>query len=47
VCAPRWQEACEAGVAPPVILAATHELTLEWCDRDALLDHAADPAGSG
>jgi uncharacterized protein (DUF2237 family) len=47
LCAPRWQEAYEAGLAPPVILAATHELTLEWCDRAALLDHAADAAGSG
>jgi len=42
VCAPRWQEAFEAGRAPGVILAATHELTLEWCDRDALLEHAED-----
>src|SRR5262245_20565347 len=24
VCAPRWQEAYEAGAAPPVYLAATH-----------------------
>ncbi|MCS6781443.1 MAG: DUF2237 domain-containing protein [Geminicoccaceae bacterium] len=24
LCAPRWLEACEAGVAPPVILEATH-----------------------
>ncbi len=43
LCAPRWQEAYEAGMAPRVVLAATHELTLEWCDRDALLEHAADP----
>ena len=42
LCAPRWQEAFEAGQAPQVILAATHELTLEWCDRDALLAHALD-----
>ena len=42
LCAPRWQEAFEAGHAPQVILAATHELTLEWCDRDALLAHAMD-----
>ena len=46
LCAPRWQEAYEAGLAPPVVLAATHELTLEWCDRAALLAHAADAAGS-
>lgn len=46
LCAPRWQEAYEAGLAPPVVLAATHELTLEWCDRAALVAHAADAAGS-
>ncbi len=46
LCAPRWQEAYEAGMAPQVVLAATHELTLEWCDRDALVAHAVDaPAG--
>ena len=43
LCAPRWQEAFEAGQAPKVVLAATHELTLEWCDRDALIAHAVDP----
>ena len=42
LCAPRWQEAFEAGRAPQVVLAATHELTLEWCDRAALLAHALD-----
>jgi len=42
LCAPRWQEAFEAGVAPQVVLAATHESTLEWCDRDALMAHAVD-----
>jgi uncharacterized protein (DUF2237 family) len=46
LCAARWQEAYEAGVAPQVILAATHELTLEWCDRAALVAHAADAAGA-
>jgi len=47
LCAPRWQEAYEAGMAPQVNLAATHELTLEWCDRAALLEYAIDAAGSG
>lgn len=42
LCAPRWQEAYEAGFAPQVVLAATHELTTEWCDRDALFAHAID-----
>ncbi len=47
LCAARWQEAYDAGMAPQVILAATHELTLEWCDRAALLEYAVDAAGSG
>jgi uncharacterized protein len=42
LCAPRWQEAADAGNAPRVVLAATHELTVEWCDRAALIEHAAD-----
>ncbi len=29
LCAARWLEAFEAGVAPPVVLAATHESALE------------------
>lgn len=42
LCAPRWQEAYEAGMAPRVVLSATHELTLEWCDRTALFALAID-----
>jgi len=37
----RWQEAYEAGVAPPVRLEATHARTLEWCSLSALQAHAA------
>ena len=29
LCASRWREAFEAGVAPPVMLSATHEKALE------------------
>ena len=36
LCAPRWQEAHEAGMAPQVLLAATHILSLEWVDAEAL-----------
>ena len=32
LCASRWAEAREAGVAPPVVLEATHARTLEWVD---------------
>ncbi|GAB2993468.1 DUF2237 domain-containing protein [Amycolatopsis acidiphila] len=42
ICAARWQEAYEAGVAPPVLLAATHARALEVVDLDALREHAAD-----
>ena len=42
LCAPRWQEALEAGAAPKVVLAATHILTLEWCGLADLTAHAVD-----
>ena len=31
LCAPRWQEAFEAGQAPRVVLRATHEGALAFC----------------
>lgn len=40
LCAARWQEACDAGLAPPVILEATHEDTLRIVDLDDLREHA-------
>ena len=40
LCASRWQEALEAGVAPPVRLAATHVATLEWIRLEDLRAHA-------
>ena len=40
LCAPRWQEALEAGVAPPVVLEATHLQALEWVQLDDLRRHA-------
>jgi len=42
LCAARWQEALDADVAPPVILAATHESASEIVDREDLLRHALD-----
>jgi len=42
LCASRWQEAFEAGAAPPVHLAATHARAIEWCSLEALTAHAAD-----
>lgn len=40
VCVARWREAFDAGVAPPVILTATHEETLAVVTLDALKRHA-------
>jgi uncharacterized protein (DUF2237 family) len=40
LCALRWQEALEAGLAPPVILAATHIAALEFVDLADLKAHA-------
>lgn len=42
VCAGTWREAYEAGVAPPVVLAATHEETLAVVPLVALKEHALD-----
>lgn len=42
VCAARWKEAYDAGCAPPVVLAATHEAATEIVERQVLLAHAAD-----
>jgi len=36
LCASRWKEAFEAGVAPPIILQATHEKALEFVTLDEL-----------
>lgn len=40
LCAPRWQEALEAGMAPKVVLSATHILSLEWTSMKDLEAHA-------
>lgn len=42
LCAERWQEALEAGVAPPVVLAATHERALEVVSLSDLKANAAE-----
>jgi uncharacterized protein (DUF2237 family) len=42
VCAARWREAFEAGVAPPVVLQATHEETLAVIPLADLRRHALD-----
>ncbi|MBV6633967.1 MAG: DUF2237 domain-containing protein [Alphaproteobacteria bacterium] len=42
LCAARWLQAHEAGMAPKVHLAATHAKTLEIVPLDALKAHAVD-----
>jgi uncharacterized protein len=40
LCAPRWQEALEAGAAPAVVLSSTHLRSLEWVTLSDLRAHA-------
>jgi uncharacterized protein (DUF2237 family) len=42
LCVERWQEALEAGVAPPVILDATHISALEFVSLEELQAHAVE-----
>ena len=44
LCASRWKEAYEAGAAPGVHLAATHQRALDVIDMDLLLEFAVDTA---
>ena len=41
LCVSRWKEALDAGVAPPVLLAATHEKALEVVTLEQLHAHAS------
>jgi len=40
LCAPRWKEALDAGMAPQLVLEATHEETLAIVPLGVLKDHA-------
>lgn len=42
LCVLRWKEAFDAGVAPQVVLEATHMAALEFVDLEQLQQHAAD-----
>ena len=44
LCVERWKEALDAGVAPPVVLEATHMSAVEFVSLDDLRAHAL-PAG--
>jgi uncharacterized protein (DUF2237 family) len=41
LCAPRWKEALDAGMAPQVVLECTHEETLAIVPLGVLKDYAA------
>jgi uncharacterized protein (DUF2237 family) len=42
LCASRWKEALDAGVAPPVFLSATHASVLEYVSLEDLRKNALD-----
>lgn len=43
LCALRWKEALDAGVAPPVILSSTHASAVEYVSLNELKANAVDP----
>jgi len=42
LCAPRWQEALEAGQPPRIVLQATEQRALAYCELADLKRHAID-----
>jgi uncharacterized protein (DUF2237 family) len=44
LCASRWKEALDHGVAPAIVLSATNEAVLDYVDLDDLLKYAVDNA---
>jgi uncharacterized protein len=42
LCVSRWKEALDAGVAPPVVLSATHEAALKVVALEVFQEHAID-----
>lgn len=44
LCVSRWLEAEKAGVAPLVVLEATHEIALEYTELDTLVKYAYIPS---
>ncbi|HEY9296101.1 DUF2237 domain-containing protein [Microcoleus sp. FACHB-672] len=42
LCASRWKEALDAGVAPPVVLPATHASALEYASLSELKQNALE-----
>jgi uncharacterized protein (DUF2237 family) len=46
LCAQRWLDAFEAGVAPPVVLESTHEQALDLIPLTLLQQHALSPSAA-
>lgn len=46
LCATRWKEAWEHDEAPPVILEATHQRTLDIISLETLLEYATEMPGN-
>ncbi len=44
LCASRWKQALDDGMAPPVVLTATHASALEYVSLAELQQHAVNPA---
>jgi uncharacterized protein (DUF2237 family) len=42
LCAARWKEALDAGVAPPVVLTATQQSALRYVTLEELVRHSVD-----
>ncbi len=47
LCAERWKDALAAGVAPPVLLAATHRDALNFVTIEALRIYSSTPPAGG
>jgi len=47
LCVQRWKEALEAGVAPPVVVDATHMSALEFVSLEDLQAHGVDAPQGG
>ncbi|MBM3265001.1 MAG: DUF2237 domain-containing protein [candidate division Zixibacteria bacterium] len=45
LCVSRWKEAYDAGMAPRVVLEATHAMSLEFVSIEELQAHASDFTG--
>ena len=42
LCASRWREALDVGLAPPIVLESTHEEMLQYFPLEVLKEHALD-----